>query len=381
MNQQLASDQETALEALLQYSFGAQELFLPKIVRAGKGSHEPCDLFWSNGGAVVLFYLTSGGKSLVQQDDHNLRQARRWLQRWRTTGVALEGTNRFGDRTSIRARDASTVTCVSVVSHPAGIVFHQSPPASSGGFMCTVSEGLVRTIAAMNGTVVDLLAVINSYADQLGRHLLAHRATGPERLAAVLSRLELRATAVRQRFKSLFESDRKNDVEFVYSILGMNRMPAPYGARMVDSTAARKQIVDFFGDMSATDYLLLAAACVETIRATENARLTIAGRTAGMYLDWNIVATSLRARNAPEFLKEFLERTKGTPMEECPTVIFGYDMEGADYRGPTMFALPPKRGVRQADHLIGRTAARVNQVISARGMPQPGRRLRSRPGQ
>lgn len=360
----LASEQETVLEALMQHSFGAQELYVPIRLKRGASIDEPCDLIWTNGGDVVLFYLTAGKKTLARQESHNLKQASRWIKRWSSTGVSLRATNRFGDILSLTFREARSVSSVSVISHPVGIVFYRQPPMVKMGFTCTIPEGLIHAITAFHGTVIDLLSVIDSYANNVGRVLLGHRKTGPERLQNCVNQLLSRADTIRHRFRDVFAGPADQDIAFVHNLLGTHRLPDPIGDKLINSVAGRKQVIEFFGDMSASDYLLLSAICVEVIKATDNQRLTMVGRTQGMHLNWHVLATSLRAKNMMEHFTKFIDSIKGTPFEHLPTIIFGYDFEGSDYRSPMMYTLPPKRGKSQAEYLIGRIYSQVVRVQS-----------------
>lgn len=363
----LSSDQETVLEELIQRSFGAQDFYVPRRYRRKSGSDEPCDLFWSSGGNLVLFYLTAGNKSLHQQDTHNLRQSSKWLRRWASnSALTLEGINRFGDVITERYSAARRMVSISVVSAQAGIVFHPSPHAIKTGFTCTIPDSLIHIIASLNGTMIDLLGILKIYSDNFGSHIVRHTTTGPERLSNALLQLGSRVTTILNRLHDANRVGAKDDLAFVSNLLGMHKLPAPIGEKLMATTVGRKQAVEFFGDMSASDFLLLSVASLRAISATDKQRLSICARTQGMFLDWNIVATSISAKNSPEFIEQFFKSIKGTSNEDLPTIIYGYDIEGADYRGPMMYALPPRRRVTQATSLITAISNRIDPILRAR---------------
>lgn len=362
----LESDQETVLEGLMQHSFGAQNFYVPIRYKQGSSENEPCDLMWCNGQDVVLFYLTAGKKSLNLQDAHNLKQATKWIKRWSSTGKPLKAKNRFDDVVELHFQSARSVSTISIISHLTGAVFHPSPRSVKNGFTCTVPESLIHAIAAFNGTVIDLLWVLDNYTNNISRVLLSHGRTGPDRLANSLCQLLENQKIVRARLHT--EVDNTDDLSFVLNLLGINRLPAPLGSELIKSLEGREQVVKYFGDMSACDFLLLSAACVATIKKTENQRLTVYARTQGMYLDWNIVATNFGARNSAELFAKFMESIKTTPYEHCPTIIFGYALEGMDYRGPSMYALQPKKVKSQAGFLITKISTHIRQAQKMRSV-------------
>lgn len=317
----------------------------------------------------MLLYMTAGKKSLAQQGRHNLKQTARWLKLWRATGVPLKAKNRFGDQLEIRFRDVRSIVAVSVVSCECGVTFHAPPIQLKQGFLCTIPDSLIASIASMNGTIIDLLSIIDFYTDNFGRHLVQHSKTGAERLKNSYTLLKSRMYDVEKRFRIATSNIHENDdLVFIHNLLGMHRLPAPLGDRLVNSKPGREQIVEFFGDMSASDYLLLAAVCLEAIKATDKQRITVAARTQGMYLNWNILATSIRETNMTEFFDNFVKSNINTPHENYPMIIFGYDLDGADYRSPMMYALPPERTGLQSEYLISKISKHISRVLAARGI-------------
>jgi hypothetical protein len=172
----------------MQKSFGAQNLYVPNNYKKRKNREkEPCDLAWFGNGVLVLFYLTSGKKTIQKQDDHNLNQAKKWIKYWeRTPTQHLEARNRFGDYLSIKFNDVEYCVCIPVISHCTGIVFHMLNENKPIGFTCTVPEALIHAVAQQHGTVIDLLEIIQKYSLKTRRNLMNHNVLGYEHLNSIV---------------------------------------------------------------------------------------------------------------------------------------------------------------------------------------------------
>ncbi len=94
----MQSSQEEAIAAFVQNSFGSQFLYVPREIRVTGGQREPADLAWINEDFVALFYLTSSEKKhFNRQNEHNLKQAREFLRKWK------EGVPEFVSREKINS--------------------------------------------------------------------------------------------------------------------------------------------------------------------------------------------------------------------------------------------------------------------------------------
>lgn len=363
MTPTLDSHQETILEELMQNSFGAQYLYVPQRYLRGSGNDQPCDLAWFGNGVLVLFYLTSGKKSLEKQDEHNLKQARRWRRYWaQKPDQPLIGINRFGDQLNVTSKDVQLMVSISVVSHRSGIAFHDLNNKKQLGYTCTIPDQLIHAVSAFHGTVIDLLGIILSYSQNFRRHVVRHTATGPDRLSLIV---EKQTQKIVNALKSGGHEDDKAraDFDFVYKILDLNRLPASVGEKLLASATGREQTATFFCDMSALDYIMVAKAALAAIAQTNGGKLSITTMTTGLHLDWVIFATSIRARNMVNQFEESQKSIASLNKGHLPQIIYGYDLEGAEYRSPMMYCLPPERKSIQAQELVRAT---IHRLLSLR---------------
>lgn len=364
----LNSLQESVLEELIQRSFGAQNLYVPHRYARGNGLREPADLVWHSGKVAIFFYLKSGEKSLEKQDLGNIRQAKGWARYWsRKSSNFLKARNRYGDTLILQSSQINIAIYVSIVSHPSGIVFHSINEIGPPGFLCTIPEHLVHELASIGGTSIDLLNILLRYAENFRRRLLRHDRLGAERLESITRRLTLELDQTTSAFKQRLNPFPQLDFEFVSRILGVNRLPAPIGGIIVSSPQGRRQIAQFFNDMSAREYIILSLSSVAAIQATDSARNTVSVLTQGMFLNWQILATSIRASNILENFEAFGKRSKEDGTDDLPQIIFGWDFEGADYRSPPMYAMPEKKGISQAERIASVILRRLEEVFNIYG--------------
>lgn len=349
----LNSLQETVLEELMQRSFGAQDLYIPHRYLRGNALREPADLVWWSNGVAVLFYLTSGKKSLEKQDQHNIEQAKGWLRYWtKKPSHFLKATNRYGDELLLSSSRAAFAIYVSIVSHATGVVFHTINTDGPKGFICSIPESLIHSISSFGGTVIDFLVIIERYSQHLKKRLLRHDHIGSEYLENIVEKSLNELTQTIQSYVCQVDPFPQIDFEFVNRILGLNRLAAPTGARLIASPIGRRQVADFFNDMSAREYLVLSLASLIAIRQTDSLRRTVAIQTQSMYLNWQIIATSIRSSTITGFYESLLSKNKENGIDNLPQLIYGWDIEGADYRSPMMYTMPPSRSSIQARTIV-----------------------------
>jgi len=347
----------------MQKSFGAQNIYIPQNYKKGEKKHkekEPCDLAWFGNGVLVLFYLTSGNKSLEKQDEHNLKQARKWIHYWRhQSNQKLNGINRFGDSVSISFKEINYCVLLSVVSHSTGIVFHKVAKNKPYGYTCTIPESLIHAISGFHGTVVDLLDLIYKYSSNPRRAILNHNPLGDERLSILIKKKQQDLDSI---LKLRHDSSlNENDFSFIYEMINLNRLPAPIGDRLVSNSSGRELISSYFADMTARDFIHIAILAEGLIKRTDNAKFSVAGETKGMHLNWIICATSFSSRNMMEYVEPIIKQASERNM---PLLVYAYTFEFTDYRSPSMYALPPKRNKSQSEHLVSLTTQRLSIAFS-----------------
>lgn len=231
-------------------------------------------MIWYGNDVLVLFYLTSSNKSIEKQDEHNLRQASKWVNYWkRQPKERLIAVNRYSDEVSISYEEIKYCVCISVVSHTTGIVFHKVNGTKPIGYTCTVPEALIHTISEFHGTVIDLLEIIQEYSKNLPRHILRHGPISGERLAAIA---EKRVESIESMFN--YQSGMKDindNFLLIYKFIDEHRLPDPLGNALPNSSG-RQAIADYYSDMSARDFILLAIAAEKVIGKSGNGRFSLA---------------------------------------------------------------------------------------------------------
>lgn len=363
----LSSEQESIVEELIQSSFGAQFLYTPKLFKRGQNSNEPCDLMWFGNGVLVLFYLTTGNQTLLKQDAHNLKQARRWNTFWRKNkSTSLVGTNRYGDELSIKRADVNNIINISVIGHNTGIVFHPSNLLSTGELTCTIPEQLIHEIATFHGTVIDLLSIIYSYSQEFQRHLFGHRATAPLRLQSIIKNRKEAIQAAITRNATPDEST--EDLGFIHEIIGKNRLPDPFGSAISGGADGntRDKLAAYFSDLSALDYAIIAITAKEAISKTDGGKLSITASTNGLHTNWIVFATNLGINNMSEVLENFRTSLEKSGRSNLPQIIYGHPREIFDYRSPLMYVFPRNREKSQASDLTQRTIQRISAISAGR---------------
>ncbi|WP_431104578.1 hypothetical protein [Roseateles noduli] len=162
----LSSNQEHLVEKLFSERFGAFHLFRPQNYRQGFTSKEPCDLFWSNGRHVALFYLHDSAAPLAKQYRHNQQQQHRYVRLWHEGGRSnnhafdLTGFNRFGDSCTLQYKDMESVLVISIITAPCAALPEAIKDRGCPTGMVTISEALLAYVASSGGTFLDLLALI-----------------------------------------------------------------------------------------------------------------------------------------------------------------------------------------------------------------------------
>lgn len=360
MTQKLESIQESVLEELMQMSFGAQNLYIPRNYKKGikkNREKEPCDLIWYGNDVLVLFYLTSGNKTIEKQDEHNLKQANKWINYWkRQPKECLIAKNRYDDETSILFKDIQYCVCISVISHTTGIVFHKVNENKPIGYTCTVPEALIHSISGFHGTVIDLLAIIQKYSMNLWRHIVKHGPICGERLAVIVDKKI-------EEIDSIFnlQADTKvnsDNFSFIYKFIDEYRLSDPFGNGLSNSSG-RQTVADYYCDMSARDYILLAITAEKVIERADNGRFSLAAETRGMYLDWVVCVTNISARNMMDFFDPLINAVKE---KNLPVLIYAYFFEGAEHRSPSMHIFPERKST-QAQHLVELVVQRLSAVL------------------
>ncbi len=162
-----ASTQEEILHAMSEFSLGSDFLFTPE----NYGNDEPCDLAWLCGDIAVLFWCTSLTRSYAKANQHNLRQAKTWIGRWRR-GQVLKGKNALREFSAV-AHDFKTIVALSIVSTAdARAEVHKAlgekHSAGVAVLFATLPEAVVVRLANIGAGLRDFLAVLTAVADAGG---------------------------------------------------------------------------------------------------------------------------------------------------------------------------------------------------------------------
>ncbi|MGZ8250890.1 MAG: hypothetical protein ACXW1P_00975 [Methylophilaceae bacterium] len=353
----LSSKQEEVIEQLMHDSFGAQNLYVPiKYKKLGSGMQkEQCDLLWYGDNTVVLLYLKSGKKSLTLQDKSNLQQANKWLSLWKRSLYPLHCRNRFGEEIEINYKTVTHLVILSVVSSQTGIRLHKTKNEIPG-FVCTVPETLIHEVAKLRGTVVDLLKLIEITSKRRKRFVIEQDAHSHIRLTHL----------IRDYFKPNYlflDQLGSDDFSFVLKILDLHRLVVNENAKPkeVDLTIDRRR--NYFSDMSAKEYIILANQVVQALNATKSGTLTITAVTQGLFQNWVITCTALGASNSIKLMQDGKNELKKKGFENLPEIVYGNSMEWADYRSPTLFALPERTGLTQSKTLINSICNNINTLL------------------
>ena len=289
---------------------------------------------------ACLCFSTSGKKAIEKQDEHNLQQANKWINYWkRQPNHHLKATNRFGDKLSITFKEVKYCVCISVISHNTGIVFHNYNRNKPFGFTCTVPETLIHSISEFHGTIIDLLAIIHKYSTNLRRYITSHGPLSGERLGSIVNG---KMKEINDLLTSYVDSEiRKSDFSFIYNMIDLKRLSASTEYKQLLNQSMRQLIADYYSDMSAKDFILLALAAAKTIDQTDSGKYSTLGITTGMHMNWVVYATSLFARNFGELFGT-LDLVEANGQKNLPMIVYLYSgIEGIEHRSPSMHTFPP----------------------------------------
>lgn len=339
----MQSTQEIALKAFLDYSLGADHMFVPEKFKKGKGHREPCDLAFSNDDVTVLFYARSSGEGLDQQMEHNLRQAEGYLRLWQTdqTQYVLKGNYSSSGRAFVRYRNVKCLVVLSVVSRRCGLIIHKCEEMSAAGphhLYASIPEHLLLWLAQVGGSVVDIILIIGSMID--GGHLPLDDEARYELLK------DYTADHIRRCFSTArlndppgnYRPSSADDVEFIRRTLVGMRCATVYRGSSGRAVANR-----IFADMSLWEYRRLALAADQAIRMSgPNFEMytigLLKGGESGNY-DIVIATINARARNTPEVVSE-VSKLHSTQHPNAAVFVFGYLNDEYDVRVP-LFVIPP----------------------------------------
>ena len=363
----MQSLQEEIVAAFIRDSFGAQCLFVPLKQTHGK---EPSDLFWYIDGTLVLFYLNNSRKPACAQIEHNNRQARGFLRRWRRgmSGDALRGLNVFGDTCFVPKQIVVRLIVISVISAEVGVVFHSARTAPTREVWVSIPDKLFVWLSAIGGTIVDLLQIITKIATARSPVRARASRANMERLESEWSRHVAEIYRMPPERLALLSGIPIDDRRMVAEVIGRMRMTSSSG-KNVESTTARKEIVKLFGDMSSKDFFHLSAVASLAIARTEPPvyKNSCILKTIGLYHNFVIAALSIESSNFQSSSLKAVEAANGPNGEMRDSlVIYAYTMNGADYRVPMIFAIPdplPRCQTRELFDLLAHRLMRFGGVF------------------
>lgn len=152
-----ASLQEEVMFGLSEHALGKQMLFCPDLYGMGK---EPADIVWIANRCAILMYMKESGKSFEHKRDHNLKQAWRWLKKWKA-GERLNGTV-TGAKVSFSFQEIDHIFVLSIVDggemycqYHSDAVRRLADHKLSG--CATVTGAILRELAHMGASPRDLV--------------------------------------------------------------------------------------------------------------------------------------------------------------------------------------------------------------------------------
>ncbi|HEX5355531.1 MAG TPA: hypothetical protein VFW93_04915 [Aquabacterium sp.] len=353
----MQSEQEAIIESMLDRSFGAPFLFIPRKYRKGSAHREPADLAWLCNGLVALFYFTRSTAALDQQVEHNLRQAKGYLRLWRTGDAtyALRGKNRFGDECHVPFKNVTHHLTFIVVSAPCGIQVFRTSENDKPTLTVVLNESVLSAISEFGGSLVDLLCIVaadiknkNDSTFEAGSHENRH-----EQTKRTIAQYVSRAINQADPYRKYFNGNMEKDFQFMLERLQRLRLPSRTG-KAIENRENRESFASLFADMQLTEYATLSTLAAEAIALSEppNFKKWIIARTQNPYHDFVVATVCFGASNTSDIIEEAIAASRpGVDRDEAALFIYGNMYNFNDYRKPIMMGLPSNRKKPQAEHI------------------------------
>ena len=340
----MQSSQEEAIAALVQNSFGSQFLYVPREIRVTGGQREPADLAWINDDFVALFYLTSSEKRpFNRQNEHNLKQARGFLRKWKE-GVpefVLKGENKFGDSCEVPFAQVARLLVVSVVSADGGTYPLDELKWGEKEIFISMPDRLIARLARAGGSMVDLLKILYVFLDEYIKCRIFNREHYEKDLSQVANEYIRGSLAQATKFGGSLTLQEQHDHNAIKDFLEAFKIIGDSGRAPIADAAGRERVSKLFGDMSIGEYASLAAASCEVLRSSgpEFQKWAIVQVT-GMHYDFVINSIKLGDKNNSEVIRKSLEATSKICGRPDAILISYSDVGGNDLRSPLWIALP-----------------------------------------
>lgn len=269
----MQSEQESALESLLENSFGASSFYFPEKFLKGNARREPADLVWFDQDFVGLFYMTKSTQDLTRQINHNLRQENGFKRLWRSGDerFQLRGHNRFGDTCNIKHSSVKYHLTVFVVSSDCGVIGLSAESDGGTSVRVVMNEKLVKSIGLSNGTIVDLLNICYYYIISDDCRDLSNQESASliESLTLFINYNEIYADTYHPERKSLSLEERYHH-KVAFDTLKLLRRPSnPLGMETlytIDERDEYESVARVFGDFSIGETIHLTKTVVQTLK-------------------------------------------------------------------------------------------------------------------
>jgi hypothetical protein len=353
----MQSQQEEAIAAFIQSSFGAQFLYLPLKIHTKGSQREPADLAWVNEDFVVLFYLTRSSRGVAREIAHNVRQARGFLRRWRQgkDDFKLRGRNRFGDVCDVAYSDVQRLLVVSIGGSRAGIYPIDREGWNSREIFLSIPDALLEKLATIGCAVVDLLNVCHASIAMQQKCSIYSDAYYYKIIHEIAD--EYIGTSLNEsRISRLFNRVPSNDHTVIRDILAEMKFTGTSARPSIDDAVGRATMTSIFGDLSLAEYTSLASAVLQVIALSgPKFEQWIVAEVKGLHYRFIVSSIKLGSNNTKSAIHASAEAAAAKPNQPGAIQIIYADVDGLnDFRSPLMFALPPQLPTSQANLIFDR---------------------------
>lgn len=338
------SHQEAAVAALIQNSFGAHCLHVPKEnYSKGASQREPADLAWINGDFVALFYLTESKQSLEVQQRHNLKQALGFLRRWKKNdpNFLLRSANLFGDEVCLQFEDAKRIVVISVVSAKSGIYPIQINNWSRQQLFLSIPDTFIYKICEIGGTIVDLLWICRVFVEHHKVFHIYSHANYAKDLEAWLGEYVSASTVIPKQGSDLS----RIDYDVVKRGLFALRVIGASGEPTTPDPETRQLLSRTFGDLSLKEFAVLINGACATIRASMPPKFErwVVTEIRDAHYRFVINSINIDSNNTIDCIQAAAKAMKNDS-GEAEAILITYANVGDmnDYRYPHLFGFPPK---------------------------------------
>jgi hypothetical protein len=153
------NEHEAIVGMFSRLSLGAINIFHPDLYHKGK---EPADMIFLNRRSIIVFYMTTIGRSFEKASIHNFDQAKKQLRLWKKGCFKITGSNQFR-KFDVSYNDVDNILVIGVVG---GKVEASQLHLDSVGWdhkikaVATIASSTLFRIARMGGGVRDILAFV-----------------------------------------------------------------------------------------------------------------------------------------------------------------------------------------------------------------------------